>query len=112
MTPPPPRVTREIKSPTFERAPPPVLFGYDPDEDGASSVARFVRGDPVAPPSRDRTYPLYVRRSALARMLDESTSAQPLEAMGLLAGARYEWRGQTYAIVRDAVTGERTIAYV
>ncbi|MGQ0534822.1 MAG: Mov34/MPN/PAD-1 family protein [Methanobacteriota archaeon] len=101
-----PRVRSEERRPVLERRPPDPVFAFDPARDGTTAVARFLQG--MAPPPRAApAVPLYLRRTVVDTMMKEAREAAPLEAMGLLAGVVYRWKGETYAVVRDAVTGER-----
>lgn len=98
----------ERRAPVLERAPPTPTFGYLPGVTLAASVqAAMASLAPHAPKPTPDPYPLYISAPAFRLMVErsEADAQDRRETMGLLAGTLYRWKGETYGVVRDAVTG-------
>lgn len=103
-----PKVRAERRAAVLERAPPHPTFGYVPGATSPGAVRAFMDAAtahhprPAADP-----YPLYISHTAFRAMLarSEEDAGERRETMGLLAGTLYRWKGETYGLVRDAVTG-------
>lgn len=106
-----PKVTAERRAAVLEREPPRASFGYVPGATPQDAV-RAAMSDlfPFTPRPAPDPYPLYVSHAAFRAMVERSEvdARDRRETMGLMAGSLYRWKGETYGLVRDAVTGGLT----
>lgn len=103
-----PRVRAERKLPVLERAPPPAVFAYVPGLTQAADVRAFMdRGEARPPAPGPAPFPLYMSRKVFRGIVEqaERDAREERETMGLLAGTLYRAAGETYGVVKDAVTG-------